>query len=141
VEQLKQIGITAQIQLIEWTSWKSDVYKGRNYETTVVGLAAELAPRQALARFYSDAENNFMNYINPEFDTLYKQGEIETAEDKKIQLYKQMQAMLTNDAVAVYIQDPHQMTAVSDKLGGYTYYPIYVQDMSLVYYKKGMESD
>jgi len=36
----------------------------------------------------------------------------------------------------VYIQDPHQMTAVSDKLGGYTYYPIYVQDMSLVYYKK-----
>lgn len=47
-----------------------------------------------------------------------------------------MEAMLTNDAVAVYIQDPYQMTAVSDKLGGYTYYPIYVQDMSLVYYKK-----
>ncbi|PNT90643.1 ABC transporter substrate-binding protein [Clostridium thermosuccinogenes] len=136
VEQLKQVGITAQIQLIEWSGWKSDVYKGRKYETTLVGLAAELAPRKALARFRSDAENNFMNYTNPEFDALYKQGEAETVEEKKIQLYKQMEAMLTNDAVAVYIQDPHQMTAVSDKLGGYTYYPIYVQDMSLVYYKK-----
>jgi len=106
-----------------------------------VGLAADLAPRKALARFRSDAQNNFMNYINPEFDALYKQGETETAEEKKIQLYKQMEAMLTNDAVAVFIQDPYQMTAVSDKLGGYTYYPIYVQDMSLVYYKKGMQSD
>ena len=142
VEQLKQVGITAQIQLIEWSSWKSDVYRGRNYETTLVGLAAELAPRQALARFRSYADNNFMNYINTEFDALYKQGEIEGVEEKKIQLYKQMQAMLTNDAVAVFIQDPYQMTAVSDDLGGYTYYPIYVQDMSLVYYyKQEFESD
>jgi len=136
VEQLKQVGITARIQLIEWSSWISDIYRGRNYETTLVGLAAELAPRKALARFCSDANNNFMNYTNPGFDALYKQGEAETAEEKKIELYKQMQAMLTNDAVAVFIQDPYQMTAVSDKLGGYTYYPIYVQDMALVYYKK-----
>ena len=136
VEQLKQVGITAQIQLVEWSSWRSDVYKGRNYETTLVGLAADPAPRKALARFCSTAENNFMNYFNPDFDAIFKQGEAETEEEKKIELYKQMQAMLTNDAVAVYIQDPHQMTAVSDKLGGYTYYPIYVQDMSLVYYKK-----
>lgn len=135
VEQLKQVGITAEIQLIEWSSWKSDVYKGRNYVTTLVGLAAELAPRKALSRFRSDAENNFMNYINPDYDTLYKQGELETTEANKVQLYKQMEAMLTKDAVAVFIQDPHQMTAVNDKLGGYTYYPIYVQDMSLVYYK------
>lgn len=141
VEQLKQVGITAQIQLIEWSSWKSDVYKGRNYETTLVGLAAELAPRKALDRFRSDATNNFMNYTNPEFDALYKQGETETNEEKKVQLYKQMEALLTNDAVAVFIQDPHQMTAISDKLGGYTYYPIYVQDMSLVYYKKGFQSN
>ena len=136
VEQLKQVGITAQIQLIEWSSWKSDVYKGRNYETTLVGLAAELAPREALSRFRSDAQNNFMNYINPDFDSIYKQGELATEEEKKIELYKQMEAMLTNDAVAVYIQDPYQMTAVKDQLGGYTYYPIYVQDMSLVYFKK-----
>ena len=136
VEQFKQAGIRAKIQLIEWESWKADVYKNRNYETTLVGLAAELAPRQALSRFRSEASNNFMNYINPDFDVVYKQGEAETQEDKKIILYKQMEAMLTNDAVAVYIQDPFQMTAVNDNIGGYTYYPIYVQDMASVYFKK-----
>ncbi|HHY37108.1 MAG TPA: hypothetical protein GX518_05410 [Firmicutes bacterium] len=135
VEQLRQVGLTAKIQLIEWSSWLSVVYKGRNYETTLVGLAAPPAPRKALARYCSDAENNFMNYSNPEYDALYKKAVTETAEEKKIQLYKQMQAMLANDAAAVFIQDPYQLTAVRDKLGGYTHYPIYVQDMSRVYYK------
>ncbi len=141
VEQLKQVGITAKIRLIEWSSWLSDVYRGRKYETTLVGLAAELSPGRALSRFRSSAQNNFVNYSNPEFDALYSQGETETKEEKKTELYRQMQAMLTNDAVAVFIQDPYQLTAVSDKLGGYTHYPIYVQDMSLVYYKKGMLPD
>ena len=52
---------------------------------------------------------------------------------------KQLQTMLTKDAVAAFIQDPHQMTAINKKLDGYTYYPIYVQDMSLVYYTSSGE--
>lgn len=134
VEQLKQAGFNAKIQLIEWASWLSDVYKNRNYQATLSGLAAELAPRKALERFQSKDETNFMNYKNSEFDKVYSEAAKTTVEKDKIALYKQMEAMLTKDAVAVYIQDPYQMTAVNKKLGGYTYYPIYVQDMSLVYY-------
>ena len=136
VEQLKQSGFDAEIQLIEWASWLSDVYKARDYQATLSGLAAELSPRKALERFQSDAGNNFMNYYNEEFDSIYKEAEKTTVEEEKISLYKKMQTLLTNDAVAVYIQDPYQMTAVNEELGGYTYYPIYVQDMSLVYYIK-----
>jgi peptide/nickel transport system substrate-binding protein len=134
VEQLKQAGFTAEIQLIEWASWLSDVYKGRNYQATLSGLAAELSPKKALERFQSEADNNFMNYKNEEFDRVYKEAEQTTVEEEKISLYKELQTMLTKDAAAVYIQDPYQMTAVNKELGGYTYYPIYVQDMSLVYY-------
>ncbi|HKL98365.1 MAG TPA: ABC transporter substrate-binding protein [Mobilitalea sp.] len=134
VEQLRQVGINADIQLVEWASWLSDVYKARDYQATLSGLAAELSPREALKRFQADAENNFMNYRNEEFDRIYAEAEKITSEEEKVVLYKEMQTLLTNDAVAAYIQDPYQMTAVSNELGGYTYYPIYVQDMSLVYY-------
>jgi peptide/nickel transport system substrate-binding protein len=134
VEQLKQVGIKADIQLIEWASWLSDVYKERDYQATLSGLAAELSPRKALERFQSDADNNFMNYKSPEFDIVFKQAEKATEESDIITLYKEMETMLTNDAVALFIQDPYQMTAVNEELDGYTYYPIYVQDMSLVYY-------
>jgi len=134
IEQLKQVGVTADIQLVEWASWLSDVYKAKDYQATLSGLAAEMAPRKALERFQSDADNNFMNYKNEEFDRIYQLVEKTTVEEERISYYKQLEALLTKDAVAVYLQDPYQMTAVSDKLGGYTYYPIYVQDMSLVYY-------
>lgn len=136
VEQLRQAGFNAEIQLIEWASWMSDVYKFRNYQTTLSGLAAELAPRKALERFQSDADNNFMNYKNEEFDLVYAEAEKATEEADKIRLYKELQTMLTEDGVAVYIQDPHQMAAVKNTLGGYTYYPIYVQDMAKIFYKK-----
>jgi peptide/nickel transport system substrate-binding protein len=139
VEQLKESGFRAEIQLIEWASWLSDVYKGRNYQATLSGLAAELAPKKALDRFCSDADNNFMNYKNEEFDRIYQEAEMKVDEEDKIALCKQLQTMLTKDAVAAFIQDPHQMTAINKKLDGYTYYPIYVQDMSLVYYTSSGE--
>lgn len=136
VEQLKLAGFHAEIQLVEWASWMSDVYKARNYQATLSGLAAGLAPRKALERFQSHADNNFMNYQNEAFDLVYAEAEKATEEADKIRLYKELQRMLTEDGVAVYIQDPYQMAAVKNTLGGYTYYPIYVQDMAKVYYQK-----
>ena len=47
-EQLKEIGVTANIQLIEWESWLSDVYSDRNYEATVVGVDASSLTAAAL---------------------------------------------------------------------------------------------
>lgn len=135
VEQLKKSGINAEIRLIEWSAWLSEVYSDRNYQATLSGLAADEAPRKALERFRISANNNFMNYQNEEFDKLYDLAYEAKNDDDKAKYYKKMEALLTNEAVAVYIQNPFQITAVSDKLGGYTYYPIYVQDMSLIYFK------
>mgnify|MGYP000255465031 FL=1 len=41
-EQLKAIGLKAEIETIEWTTWLSDVYSGRKYEATIVGLSGKL---------------------------------------------------------------------------------------------------
>ena len=46
---------------------------------------------------------------------------------------------MAEDAASVYIQDPALLTAVSKELGGYTFYPVYVQDMSLVYFKESQK--
>jgi len=40
VEQLRSVGIRAKIFQVEWTYWVSEVNRGRNFEATVVGLAA-----------------------------------------------------------------------------------------------------
>ena len=50
-----------------------------------------------------------------------------------------MEKILTEDAANIYIQDTAQLVAVHQNLGGYAFYPLYVQDMSLIYEKDGEE--
>ncbi|HKM21037.1 MAG TPA: ABC transporter substrate-binding protein [Lachnospiraceae bacterium] len=131
VEQLKAINIDAKIELIEWSSWLSDVYADRNYESTVIGVdASELTARALLDRFESTAGNNFINYSNAEYDKLFAEAISSTDMDKQIELYKQMETILTEDAANVYIQDMAEFVALSDRFEGYTFYPLYVQDIS-----------
>lgn len=134
VEQLKQVGITAKIEQIEWASWLSDVYMGRNYEATVIGLDAKLAPRHVLERYRSDADNNFLNYKNSQFDEVISNAIKTTKDEEKIELYRELQTILAEDAAAVYIQDPALLVAVNKKLDGFTFYPVFALDMASVYY-------
>lgn len=136
VEQLKQVGITAQIKQVEWAAWLSDVYVGRDYEATIIGLDAKLAGRDILERYSSDAGNNFVNYSNQDFDTILKDAIAAVDDEEKVKDYKKLQTILAQDGAAVYIQDPALLVAVNKKLGGYTFYPVYVQDMSKVYFTK-----
>lgn len=134
VEQLKQIGVEAKIKLIEWDSWLGDVYAARNYESTVVGVdASALTARALLERFTSDNDSNFINFKNQEYDSLFQQIQKTTDDNKQVELYKKMEAILTEQAANVYIQDMANFVAMNKKFAGYTFYPLYVQDMAKVY--------
>lgn len=133
-EQLKQIGVNVKIELIEWDSWLSDVYGGRNYESTVVGVdASALTARALLERFTSSAPNNFINFKNEEYDRLFEEVKACTEDEKQVELYQQMERILAEDAANVYIQDMAELVALKKSFGGYTFYPLYVQDMSKLY--------
>lgn len=136
VEQLKEAGIRATIQLVEWNSWLSDVYTDRNYESTVVGVdASSMTARALLERFMSSAGNNFTNYSNAEYDALYEQAIASADDEKQTELYKEMERILAEDAANVYIQDMAEFVVLNEKFDGYTFYPLYVQDISKIYMK------
>lgn len=136
VEQLKAAGINAKIVSVDWATWLSDVYKGRSYQTTVSGIAGSLTPSYLLVRYQSDAKNNFFNYSNENFDTLYKKISTTLDENELTEGYKQLQKYLAEDVASVYTLVPPVLIAMDKKLGGYKFYPIYVQDMKSVYWTK-----
>ena len=136
VEQLKKVGITTTIEPIEWASWLSDVYSARDYQATIIGLDSNLAPSDILKRYVSSASNNFVNYENKEFDEVFALAVGTVNEDEKVTYYKQLQRLLATESASVYLQDPALLTAVNKELGGYTFYPVFAQDMSLIYYKE-----
>lgn len=133
-EQLKEIGVTADIELIEWDSWLSDVYADRNYEATVVGVdAASLTARALLERFDSQAGNNFINYNNADYDAAFANAINTTDDEEQTKYYKECEKILAEDAANVYIQDMASFVALNKKYGGYEFYPLYVQDVAKLY--------
>ena len=134
-EQLKEVGVKARVEQVEWATWYSDVYKGEKYEGTIIGLDSNIAPGDILRFYPSTSSKNFMNYSNPEFDRIYALAAAESDDAKKVEYYKQLQQYLAKDAAAVFIQNPVLYVAISDRLAGYTFYPLFVQDMSTVYFK------
>lgn len=137
VQQLQAIGVTANIELVEFgTTWLTEVYSNRNYEATVVAVDSKtVAPHGWFEKNISTGSNNFTNYSNPEFDALYNQAFATVDEDEKIDLYNQMQMLLATDAASVYIENPSNLVAINKELAGYEFYPIAAQDMSTVYFK------
>jgi len=135
-EQYKKIGVDVTINLVEWDSWLSDVYMGRNYEATVIGLdASTLSARAMLERFTSTSGKNFTNYSNAEYDKAYAAAVASTDEAVQTANYKECLTILAQDAANVYIQDLPNMVAVNSRFGGYEFYPLYVMDISKMYVK------
>ena len=133
VSELKKAGITAQIKQVDFATWLSETYTQRNYEATIISVdGTTLSPRSYLGRYVSGASNNFVNYKSGGFDSVYKQAENEPSEDKRVQLYKQAQEILSKDAASVYIQDIANLNVLKDGLSGFTPYPLYVFDASVI---------
>lgn len=132
-QQLKQIGVTADIKLVEWNTWLSDVYSGRNYEATLIGVdASSLTATAMLDRFVSDAPNNFTNYSDSAYDELYKKVYTAKTDEERVEIYKSLQENLADNAANIYIQDMAEFVALSDKYDGYVFYPMYVQDLAKI---------
>ena len=136
VEQLKAVGINATISKVEWTQWLEQVYQGRNYQATIVGFdsSSAMTAQSMLARFVSTSSKNVCNYVSEDYDTIFNQAITATDEQAQIMYYKMLQTILNEDAANVYLQDPCDNVAMKKNIEGYKFYPIYVLDLSSVYF-------
>ncbi|WP_044296887.1 ABC transporter substrate-binding protein [Robinsoniella peoriensis] len=130
--QLSKIGIEADIQLIEWAQWLDTVYGKANYEATIIGHSGKLDPNDFLNRFDSAYDKNYFKFSDPQYDELIHQAAVSTDEAKRVELFKECQQLLVDQAAAVYIQDPDVIYATSKSVQGMKNYPVTFLDMSSI---------
>ncbi|WP_037029185.1 ABC transporter substrate-binding protein [Psychrilyobacter atlanticus] len=135
-EQLKKVGIKANLVEVEWGTWLKDIYAGRKYEGTIIALDGKIEPYDILNRYISNHRRNFMNYESKEYDAVMEKITQITDEKIKTELYKEAQMILAQDIPVVFIMAPAGIIATNKDLRGYTPYPIYVQDISTLYFVK-----
>jgi len=137
VSQLEKIGVNAEIRLVDWSTWRADVYLARNYQATVISLdSPTVSARSFLARYNSNSSSNFINFKNAEYDRVYGAVLTETDSAQRISLYKQAQRIIAENAASVYIQDIYYYIVFrSGTFTGVKNYPLYVFDFAEIYRK------
>lgn len=133
-DQLREVGITANIHTVEWGVWLSDIYTNREYDLTVVGHTGRLDPYALLARYQSESGENYMNYSNERVDEILATVQQERDEAKRMALYEEVQNILAEEVPAVYLQSPIALVVSAKDVAGFESYPIDIYEMKDVYF-------
>ena len=135
-QQLSAIDINADVEEVEWNYWVETVYKGRNYETTVSGIAAsDMTAREMLERYTTTHGKNFIGFSDGEFDDVVLRAATTLDMEEQVELYKRAQEILSEQAASLWIQDLCDLVVLNSGLDGMTFYSTYVLDMSTIYWK------
>lgn len=133
--QLAEVGVTAEIDLVDWNTWLEDVYGNRNFEATVVGFDSSILNASGmLARWITGSDQNMINYSDPNYDAAYAAAQATVDDAGQTAHYKECLQILSDTAANVYLQDLADFVAIRPDLEGFQFYPLYVIDMSLLHF-------
>lgn len=130
VDQLARVGITLEIQVVEWSTWLDQIYSDRDFALTVIGFTGKLDPHSVLGRYQSDSGRNFGNFHSQEYDELVAQGKVETDFTTRHAIYQRIQELLAEEVAGVFLMDPSQLAVMKKDITGWQHYPVYVLDLA-----------
>lgn len=126
--QLARVGVTANIELVEWPTWLSRIFTDANYDMTVIGHAEPM---------------DIGIYANPDYYFRYDSGEVRALldaarqavdEDERHQLYTFVQQRLAHDAVNAWLYArPQFILSRDDVHGWWERVPMVITDVTRVY--------
>lgn len=128
-QELAQIGVTMELETVDWNTWLTDVYSLNNYQATIVGLAGEPDPGSVMIRPTSEYNRNFFRYQNPEYDRLVAEAAEERDQYRRAWLYREAQKIATQDALVVPIMDPGLNLLLDKRLEGFQLYSAGYMDL------------
>ncbi len=119
--RLKEVGIDVQIRAIEWASFISRFIKTGDFDVVVLGWGLGLDPDQF--GIWHSSQNqpgqfNFINYNNPQIDTLLEQGRLELNPEKRMKIYHEFAKVLLEDSPIVYLSAGYGLTAIHKRVKG-----------------------
>lgn len=125
--QLKEIGIEANIEVVEWGAFLDRTSAGEHDMfilgwTTVTGDADYGLYALYHSSQHGDAGNRFF-YTNPEVDKLLDIGKTEVDTDKRLAAYKEAQEIIVADAPQLFLYFQTQNVGENKAIKGFQLHP------------------
>lgn len=109
---LAQIGITAKIEPLEFPQWLERVFRGRDFDLTVIAHTEPLD----IGNYARD--DYYFQYRNPEFKALIAKVDQTADEAERNKLYGEAQRLLARDAVNGFLFILPKLTVTRAELEG-----------------------
>ena len=114
------IGLEANVEVIEWNAYIQQVVVNREYEATLAWWSQP--PTPDVSPYYSSEAavtgNNIPNYRSDTLDDIMTAGRRATNEAEQIAIYAEMQAYLAEELPYMYLWYPDILSAVSTRIQG-----------------------
>ena len=125
--QLKEVGIELEIIPVEWAQWLEQVFKGKDYDLTIVSHT-EPNDIGIYAR-----DDYYFNYDNPEFKKVMAELDVTADPAKRSELLKSAQTILAEDAVNGFLFELPKIGVWDAKVEGlWENSPIQANDLTKV---------
>jgi len=128
--QLRDVGITAEIENLEWAQWLEQVFKGKDFDLTIVSHTEPMD-----IGIYANPEYYFQ-YDNAELQALMAEFGKETDQEKRTGLLQQAQQIISDDYVNGYLFQLAKTGVANSKVKGlWENSPTQANDLTAVYWE------
>lgn len=123
-DYLRDLGINAQIRIVEWGVWLSDTYGGpRNFDITVVGHTGKLDPSGRVTGL-GDPRLNYTGLDDPKLVGLIAAANVSTDLPARQALYAEALERIHEDAPFIFFGTPDRVHARQANLTGFWMTPL-----------------
>lgn len=113
VSDFAKVGVTLEVDAVEFPTWLEDVYTNKDYELSFV---LHVEPRD-FGNFANP--DYYFNYDNPEVQSLYAEALAEVDEDASAELLAQAARLVSEDHAADWLYNGATITAFSPLVSGF----------------------
>lgn len=119
-EMLIKVGLNVKIQLIDWSTWISDVYRASKFDLTVIGHTGKLDPDGTLSGY---GEGKYVQWMNADAAGFIKKAAATIGYEKRKVLYKQALELMAKEVPFVYLGSSYRTTGLRTEVIGFRITP------------------
>ena len=120
-KRLRDVGVDAQVRVLEWSAFINDFIDKRRFEVIVLGWSLSLDPDQFDIWHSSKTgykQFNFVGYRNPQADELLEKGRRTFDEAERKRIYDRLQEILYQDQPYTFLYVPVATPILASRFRG-----------------------
>jgi peptide/nickel transport system substrate-binding protein len=118
-QNLLDVGIDAQIDIVERAVWLEDAWRGGNFDITISALTREPDPDGLMSSvFRKGGGNNSSRYFNQAVEDLFDQGKSTSDPDARREIYAELQSILLADEPVTKVSSVYRASVATNAVEG-----------------------